>query len=292
MPRSLWRYSVLTLEEPENGSNRLYRKVLTELFRGWAVAMSTVTSLVFLFLPLLFPNSFRDSSSVPASYVWVAAVVCFLAANFMVWRREREKVEAVENGKPNIKLMQPDAVRSEDVYQRFSDQKGALLHEQVVPFLKVRFINDPKVSYPSANATGVRAYIKYYRLPDEDLLLSLDGRWAESDQPSACSPSLSKAHLLAATFGIGEAKSVDIAYCDSSGRFFAWNNDNYAYVSQYWLHPKHLLNEGRYRIEVRLRGDWIDKRVSLTVTAKDKSFIVESYVEEGIHRGPTGPKEL
>jgi len=69
-------------------------KYFTELFRGWTVAMSTVASLIFLFLPLLFPNTFKDSSAVPASYIWVMAALCFCVSGYQVWRREHRLVEA------------------------------------------------------------------------------------------------------------------------------------------------------------------------------------------------------
>ena len=218
----------------------------------------------------------------------ISAACLIFVAQYGAWKCEREvaeraesKLEEIEKGKPKIKLKEPEAVYSEPVYQHFRDAQGTTLREQEVPFLKVRFINDPEESYPSANAKGVRAYIEYYRLPDEIHVLSLDGRWAESDQPSAYSQFSSKAHLLATTFGIGEAKSVDIAYCDPSGKYCAWNNDNYDYVNQFWMHPNHILEGERFRVEVRLRGDWIDKHVSLIFSAKDKGFLIESYDEEG-----------
>ena len=149
-----------------------------------------------------------------------------------------------------------------------------------MPFFKVRFINDPENSYPSCNANGIRAYIDYYRLPEDAHILSIDGRWAESDQPSAYSPASSKAHLLAVTFGIGEARSVDIAYFDPSGKCYAWNNDNYNYVDQFYVHPGHLLNGERFRVELRLRGDWIEKHVSIIFRAEDGRFLLESYDEK------------
>jgi hypothetical protein len=54
-------------------------------------------------------------------------------------------------------------------------------------------------------------------------------------------------------------------------------------VNQFWLHPNHVLEGERFRVKVRLRGDWIDKRISLVFSTKDKGFVIESYDEEGIH---------
>jgi hypothetical protein len=82
------------LQEPETFARMGYiGKYFTELFRGWAVVMSTA-SVVLLFLPLVFPNQFKDSSAVPARYIWILAAFCFFATGYQVWRRERTLVEA------------------------------------------------------------------------------------------------------------------------------------------------------------------------------------------------------
>ena len=83
------------LQEPEAVSRMGYiGKYITELFRGWAVFLSTVASLVFLFLPIFFPGTFKDSSNIPSSYSWGLSALCFLAANFIIWKREHVKNEA------------------------------------------------------------------------------------------------------------------------------------------------------------------------------------------------------
>jgi hypothetical protein len=123
-----------------------------------------------LFLPLMLPSRFKDSSAVPASYVWMLAAISFLAANFMVWKRERRRTEdaasrlrEIENAKPRLMLKQPGAIYSELVTQTFRDETGTVLKQRVDNFLKVRFINDPSLSVPSSKATGVIATIDYHR---------------------------------------------------------------------------------------------------------------------------------
>jgi hypothetical protein len=82
------------LQEPEIVPGMGYvKQYLFALFRGWAVSMSTVASLVFLFLPIVLPGKFRDSSAVSAGYIWIAAAVCFLVANFLVWKHEHVVLE-------------------------------------------------------------------------------------------------------------------------------------------------------------------------------------------------------
>jgi hypothetical protein len=214
----------------------------------------------------------------------IAAVLLMLRAQYDAWIENTVRAETfearlkkIDEAKPALKLNLPNAVYVEEVYQRFTDGKGNVLHEQTASFLKVRFINDPIQPYPSANSSGVRAYIDYHRLADNQHVLRIDGRWAESDQPSAYKAEVSKAPLLAAPFGIGEAKSVDVAYYDArTKQYYAWNNDNYNY--DYWTCPSHLLKGNRFRIDIRLRGDWIDQEHSFIVRLEKRTFTIEAIL--------------
>jgi hypothetical protein len=278
-----------TLQEPETVSKMGYiGKYFAGLFRGWAVAMSTAASLVLLFLPLLFPSTFEDSSAIPASYVWIAAAICFVAANFMFWKRDYKRAEEmasklgeVESGKPRLLLKQPKAIYCETVTQTFTNQQsGVIIKQRVDTFLKVRFINDPELSVASSKATVI-ATIDYYRVPDETCVFSLDGRWSESTQPSGIHPLQSKIHLLSATFSQGQQRSLDIAFCDGqTGKYYAWNNDNYNALNEFYVYPAHLLDGERFRIHIRLRGDWVDKHVEFVFSTNNKGFVIESYEEK------------
>ena len=109
-------------------------------------------------------------------------------------------------------------------------------------------------------------------------MLCIDGRWAETDQPSSRKQAESKASLLATELGIGEAKSVDVAYYDLfTSKYYAWNNDNYNY--DYYVCPKHLLEGEQFRVKIRLRGEMVDYQVSFTFKAQEKSFLIEGVKE-------------
>jgi hypothetical protein len=186
-------------------------------------------------------------------------------------RAGRQKLEEIEKTTPKIKLKQPGAIYTEPVSLNVKDVANGTVYSWTVPFLKVRFINEPIGPYPSAKANDVRATINYYRVADGVQLLSIDGRWAESTQPSAIPAATSKTHLLPTTFGIGEAHSLDIAYRDSqTGEYFAWNNDNYNYPLL--RNPHHLLKGNLFRADIRLRGDWIDKTFAFTFKTTDTGF--------------------
>ncbi len=211
----------------------------------------------------------------PAVY-WAVALGGFVVACYRAWLTENElrlnaleKLKAIAEAKPKIKLREPDPVFFENVSQSYGNKIF-----NSVPFLKIGFVNDPVGSYPSAKANDVRATIDFHRVADGVHLLSIDGRWADSDQPSAINPLASKSHLLRTTFGIGEAHSLDIAYRDAqNGRYFAWNNDNYRYP--FFRYDHHLLNGDEFRVEIRLQGDWVDERFSFRFGTSDHGFTLK-----------------
>lgn len=103
--------------------------------------------------------------------------------------------------------------------------------------------------------------------------LRIDGRWAESDQPTGYSPFQSKSTLLETSFGIGESHTVDIAYISGTdGKCYAWNNDNYGNINQFFVTPQHLLTGWSYGVRVRLRGEYVDETFKLTFNVKSNGF--------------------
>lgn len=252
-------------------------KYIVALFTGWAALMS-VLALILVFLPSTFPDKYRWS-------IWLAAALCFVVANFMVWNRERKlatdatsRLAELETTKPHIVLREPNGIYFEYVWHRFTGPNGNIIREQHVPYLKVRFTNNPEHPSPMSEAEGIRAFIDFYALPDNCLLFQMDGRWSETDQPPVLSPFSSTAPLLGTSFGIGESKSVDIAYRDSSGEYYGWNNDNYSNFNNFYVTPKHLLNGEEFRVDVRLRGKYVDSRITFKFRKKDNAFEIERNV--------------
>jgi hypothetical protein len=263
-------------------------------FKRWVVTTNAIL------LAYSIATTFRDAFSpeIQQTYQlnlllhrwsWQTWVAIFAIGNFLVvlhgarlaiGKRDNERdtlameLEEIKNTKPRIRLKDPDAIYCESVDHNFRDQHGNTIFTQTVPFLKMRFINDPPVPSASAIAKDVRAKISFYRCDDEVCILSIDGRWAESTQPPALHPLESRSSLLGATFAIGEERSVDIAYRDKrTKRHFAWNNDNYNY--DFFICPKHRLEGSRFRVEVRLRGILIDEKVSFIFTTTESGFSIE-----------------
>jgi hypothetical protein len=235
--------------------------------------MSGILSILREFLLFTAPNKVQEKP-----LFWASVRIAFVLSAIGAWWIEHKtsseraaQLEEIERARPRITLKQPGAVYSEATALNFSDKQGRAVVSFSVPFLKVRFVNDPKHSYPAAKANGIRAKINYYRCTDNFLVLSIDGRWAESDQPPLYNPAASKAHLLPATFGHGEEHSLDIAYRDpENGQPYAWNNDNYNYPGFRYDH--HLLPGDCFRVEVRLRGDLVDETFSFNFRATPSGF--------------------
>ncbi len=220
---------------------------------------------------------------------WQTWIAIFAVGNFFIvlhgaklaiTKRENErdglvaKLEGIESTKPRIRLKEPGAIYCEPVDHNLRDENANIIFCQTVPFLKVRFINDPLSPSPSAIANDVRAKLSYYRCADNTCILAIDGRWAESTQPPALHPLASRSPLLGATFAIGEERSVDIAYRDKrTGQHFAWNNDNYNY--SFFLCPKHLLEGDHFRVDIRLRGVLIDETFSFRFKTTNSGFEIE-----------------
>jgi hypothetical protein len=90
------------------------------------------------------------------------------------------------------------------------------------------------------------------------LLLAIDGRWADSDQPSIRDWRQSRTDLLRAEFGIDEEHSLDVAFRDDqTEEFYAFNNENCHYPLM--KKPEHLLVGQRFMVRITLLGPWVDE---------------------------------
>jgi hypothetical protein len=162
--------------------------------------------------------------------------------------------------RPNIVLREPEARHVQTL--SLGDGHVVILTAQ---FVKVRFVNKPAKNSPSAIAHGVSAKVKF--LNDKGhLVLEMDGRWDDSDQPSLRHSAQSKRDLLLADFGIEEERNLDIAFRDpSSNTFVAFNNDNYNY--QNVKKPEHILVGDRFTAEIKLVGVHVDTTFSVEFAA-------------------------
>jgi len=168
---------------------------------------------------------------------------------------ERDKylrsLNEIERAKPNIVLRQPGAESVEQVTRAVN---GRPL--DTAPFVKVRFVNRPTESCPGSIADAVMARVRFYDLNNR-LLLDMQGRWADSDQPSLRDFRQSRNDLLRMDFGINDEHSLDIAFRDATGEFVAWNNDNYNYPDM--RKPEHVLSGDCFVVEIKLSAAWVNE---------------------------------
>ena len=116
--------------------------------------------------------------------------------------------------------------------------------------MKVRFVNRPTTNSESAIAHQVSAKVKFF---DEGgrLILEMDGRWDDKEQPSGRPFTQTKRDLLLTDFSFEEEHNLDIGFWDNQAKeFVAFNNDNYNY--QTMKKPEHILQGNRFKAEIRL----------------------------------------
>jgi hypothetical protein len=159
---------------------------------------------------------------------------------------------------PRITWRDPGAIHVESVRFEARPQHLRDITAWVSYFMKVRFVNDPPTSSPSAVARDVIAKISFFR--DDQCLRIVDGRWSESHQPNdLIQAHQSIVHLLRMDFGIGDERSLDIACKRREAEYaFIFNNDSYLFQPSL-ERPDFALAPGDYRVSVRLRGPSVDE---------------------------------
>jgi|SRR5277367_6645464 len=200
-----------------------------------------------------------------------ALLVCGIQAFGTLLRAKKgvaQQLQEINDAKPRVRLRLPGAVHVEMVNHVFHISDGSVL-QITVPFLRIRFWNDPENPFPKATAKGVRAFVDFFYVGNSVPCLRMSGRWAESTQPPEYSALASKDHLLETTFGFGQEHVVDIAYVSGiDGRCYAWNNDNYPNFHN----PHHHLDGMGYCVAVRLRGELFDETFKFSFYINNGKF--------------------
>jgi len=200
---------------------------------------------------------------------WYWKIIILLGANIFllvegaaraIRKGERQRVEyrlklkQIEEAKPHIVLREPDAAYIAPVnIQAIGNVMNA------VSFMTVRFVNQPQGPFPNSVARDVRVKLRFFEpVPGGRLLLAIDGRWGDSDQPSIRDWRQSRTDLLRMGFGIEEELSLDIAFRDDqTGEFYAFNNENCHYPLM--KKPEHLLVGQHFMVRISLLGPWVDE---------------------------------
>jgi hypothetical protein len=247
----------------------------------WAATLgSPITWLVNAVIALLawsdsitriFPDSenFFSHLAFLNDLPWHWKLIILLGANIFlvvegaaraIRKRERQrdeyrlKLKQIEEAKPHIVLLEPDAAYVAPVNVQAI---GNVMN--TVSFMTVRFVNQPQGPFPNSVARDVRVKLRFFEpVTGGRLLLAIDGRWADSDQPSIRDWRQSRTDLLRMGFGIEEGHSLDVAFRDDqTGEFYAFNNENFHYPLM--KKPEHLLAGQHFRVRISLLGPWVDE---------------------------------
>jgi len=196
------------------------------------------------------------------------AVTCAVVSSYGIWAKERTDVNelrAKEQSRPRLRPKDPNPVSVSTGHINVAQQPFN------VRWVRIRFVNDPEYPSPSASADTVSAKVAFSS--NGTLLLEMDGRWSDSDQPSIRDFRQSRNDLLTTSFAIGTEHDLDIAFMDlRTFDLFAWNNDNYNYPEG--KKPEHQLMGNNFQIQVRLRGPWIDESFQFEMRSLPKDVEV------------------
>ena len=163
----------------------------------------------------------------------------------------KQKLDEIENTRPHI-VLHSKAEYVENSNFQFPNFSA------VAAAIKVKLINKPLINSPSGVANGVRARVGFFC--GDNLVLEMNGRWSDSDEPSMRDPRRSRSDLLAVDFGIGEEHDLDIAFREPNGNFVAWNNENYNYLDA--KKPEHCLKGDSFTARIVLSAPYVKEEFS------------------------------
>jgi hypothetical protein len=191
----------------------------------------------------------------------VTEVLAKVEAEYVALLQQRKEFD---EAKPNLVLREPGARHVQEL--SLNDGRVVILK---APFVKVRIVNRPSQHTATAIAHDVSAKIKFFDKVGQ-LVLEMDGRWDDKDQPSFRSPTQSKRDLLLTDFAIEEERNLDIAFLNpKSNEFVAMNNDNYNYQS--FVKPEHALKGDYFKAEIRLVAINVDATYSVEFSTSGKN---------------------
>jgi len=212
---------------------------------GWLFILAVVLPYVVIILPHIFWRFFKAASDLHSNQLEEMERLTGSEASLA------NKLQEIEETKPNIVPREPGARH----VQILSISNGQVII-LTAPFIKVRFVNKPTKHSPQSIASGVSAKVKFFNDTGQ-LVLEMDGRWDDNDQPTLRHPTLTRRDLLMTDFGIEQEHNLDIAFLDrQSNEFVAMNNDNYNY--QNFIKPEHILRGIRFRAEIRIVAVHVD----------------------------------
>lgn len=238
---------------------------------GWGLT-SEITALV-LFTFAIWEHT--QDQPVTAFVVLAISVPLFWAGAVVAWKKKLDSVERYQETFSTMPRLRVTSFYSVTVNYQYGD--GSQPPRRDGSALRLKICNDPPVPVPSANAIKVGARLTFYDSNDSELF-SFEGRWSDADQPSIRHPGESKADLLSVDIPIGQSRDIDIAMkYPNEAEAYGINNDSY--FAFHYQNPAWKLVGEEFRVEVRLRGTYIDKTWRMRFKNTPQRLISEGVVE-------------
>ena len=221
----------------------------------WVAWMSGGASVALATWAAVWPTP------LPSWAFWVAAGLCLVLASYRIWRKEyencrklQEKLDIVEQTKPLIKIKNVYVDR-----RLLLDPKTQVGTE--VYFCHIVLVNEPDHFSQTATVENIQAQISYYDSQDKEIA-SVNGRWGDSPQPLDRSIFDSMRDLTFAKFEVGSSRELNVAlkYPEDSA-CYGFCNESYRFSD--WKDESLILPGAEHKVEVTIRGPWINQRHTL-----------------------------
>jgi hypothetical protein len=214
---------------------------------------------------------------VPRYTYWVIAICGLLFAFYRAWAAEYDAKQELQIRFDHIETSRPK-IRLKELFSDYTTFITSAGTEFIAQSIFIRLVNEPENPFPNAEARNLIAKVRFFNEAGR-LLLEIDGRWAESDQPSVRDFRQSRVDISQMSFGIGAAHHIGIGFQDPTTHdFIAFNEENYAYPN--FIKPEHRLPETYLRVELHVTGVWVDETFTASFQSSINGLQVLSEAEE------------
>ncbi|MEO8291136.1 MAG: hypothetical protein ABI649_09115 [Gaiellaceae bacterium] len=186
-----------------------------------------------------------------------------MRANYASFLEERSRADGSEEKLSLFQDTQPELgftrIESERVgveaYTKTPQGRQLVQRVGTADFVRVNVANDPKEGRQGSLATDVIAHVDFFS-EDGKNLLSIAGRWAETDQPPEVQKlglSLAEREISLSPNGLDHPLDIAMKYPDDEA-CYAFNDLNGARAAPDMRYPPHELSPWTYQVVARVRG--------------------------------------
>ena len=179
-----------------------------------------------------------------------------------------KQLNSIEVAKPHIRVDRTDVdVRTlNDIRENREGPPAYFAH--------IYFVNDPPIPSASTIARNIVARVSYYDMIGTQIGQEVDGRWGDNEQPQLRAHFTSTIDLTNIDLSIGQPVELNVAikHCDSPD-YYGFHNRILTHPT--WEDPTLQLPRPQCKMQVRLRGGWVDTTYQFLLKNPGKGMPLE-----------------